>query len=81
MKKEKYEPSVLAMENRELRRRQQQREIARANARQAERDKAARLRAGRDELMRTGLNGGPAATLGDPLRYKPMRWRSDRGYG
>lgn len=81
MKKAAYEPSQLAMENRELRRRQEERDIARARLRQADKDKAARLRAARDEIMRTGLNGAPAATPVDPMRFKPIRWRSDRGYG
>lgn len=55
MRKGAYEPSQLAMENRELRRRREQRDLDRANARQADKDKAAKLRADCQVLCRLPL--------------------------
>lgn len=59
------------------------REEASRARRQADKDKAARDKAKRDELLRTGLYGDPVPAP-DPrerLRFRPIRWRSDRSWG
>lgn len=50
-----HEPTLLSQENRELRQRQQQRDIDRANDRQDAADRAAQLRAECAEIRRTPL--------------------------